>query len=426
MSVLPIREVRATIVERITRTPLGHPISLNIGMDEEWSPRIQGEVVIPDRLDLSAWDLGGGLWKLQGDVLTLELETRFGSGLTVADLTAAYGGTVAAVTAAHGGSVRAVTEAHTRPWHPGELLQPLSAATALWGGSVAAVTADHAGRVAEITRRLRVPGGTHLISPTEQLRLVLRIREQTPDELDGTITIQVASEDVRLHDYRHTATSVLQSLHTSLRPLVAEVLQRIGQNAGPQHRIELAPGPDLTITAGQEWKPGQTAWEFLHPILEAAGWSLYADAAGLYRLEPRTTTVAPDTLHVELNLIDYRPRTDLRDGWYEGAIVEYTDADPEIPTQRYDVYLMPGAQRIMHETRPGVRTMPGAAEQLVTRSRTRSTIGDAEAVTMLRLRPGQRAPIRSPLRADHGTIRALTHRLPDAETTIRFRDIIPD
>jgi hypothetical protein len=90
------------------------------------------------------------------------------------------------------------------------------------------------------------------------------------------------------------------------------------------------------------------------------------------------------------------------------------------------VYLMPGARRIMHDTRPGVRTMAGAAEQLVTRSRTRATIGDAEAVTMLRLRPGQRTGINSPARFDHGTIRALRHRLPDAETTLAFRDIIPD
>lgn len=426
MSTIPIREVRATIVERITRTPLGRPISLNVGMDEEWSPRIQGEVVIPDTLDLSAWHLGGGLWKLQGDVLTVELETRYGPGFTVADLTAAYGGSVAAVTAAQGGSVRAITEEHTRPWHPGELLQPLAAATALWGGSTAAVTADHGGKIAEITRRLRQPGGSYLIPDTEHLRLVLRIREQTRDELDGTITIAVASEDVRLHDYRHTASTLLQSTHTRIRPLVEDVLRRIGQDAALWHRIELAAGPDTVIASKQEWKPGQTAWEFLHPIIEQIGWTLYADESGVYRLEPRITTVAPDSLHGDRNLIDYRPATDLKNAYYEGAIVEYTDGDPLIPAQRFDVYLMPGAQRIMHDTRPGVRTMPGAAEQLVTRSRTRATIGEAEAVTMLRLRPGQRAGIRSPQRTDHGTIRAVRHRLPDAETSLSFRDIIPD
>ncbi|MBL5972429.1 MAG: hypothetical protein D3X82_01265 [Candidatus Leucobacter sulfamidivorax] len=420
--VVPIREVRARILQRITRAGLGEPITARVSEDEEWSPRIQGEVTIPATLDLYP-PVPPNIWKLQGDYLLLELETRYGPGLSLADLTAAYAGSIAAVTAQHGGSVEAITRAHTRPWNPGEPILPLAEATALWGGATAAVTADVGGSMAAITRALRVPGGSYLPAETERTVYQLRTRRTAPNTVEGTITLELASEDVRLHDYRHTAASVLQSTHTRLRPLVAEVLGIIAAGAGDWVTVELMPGPDVAIAAGPEWKPGMTAWDFLHPVLEAVGWQLYTPADGIYRLEPRTTRTAPQPLDQAVNLIEYLPVTDLKDAYYDGAIVEYTDADELIPSQRFDVYLMPGAQRILHETRPGIRTMPGAAEQLVTRSQQRGRTGTARTTLALPLGAGQRVQILPGGVQQHGTIRSLTHTIPDAETSMQFRDI---
>lgn len=423
--VLSIRENHATILERITHERLGSPISVRLRLNEEWSPRITGDIVIPDTLDLSASHLPGQLWKLQGDTLTMRLETWYGPGLPVKDITEhRTEARCSYFTITPGASCEAMTRLYTHPWHPDELLQPLSAATALYGGTPSTVTATHQPVTpAKLTRDLRQPGGSYLIPDTETLLLALRIRAQTPNELDGTITLQVASEDVRLHDYRLTEVTELLSTHTSLRHLVADVLRRIIDTATDLNRIELAGGPDITIPTGQIWEPGQTAWDFLNPTIEAVGWTLYTDPAGVYHLEPRQTTTTTHTLDADRNLIDYQPTTDLTAAFYDAAVVEYVDADVNIPSARFDVYAPPGFQRVMHETRPGTRPVAGAAEQLVQRSRTRAAIATAQTLTLFELLPGHRVAISSVDRNDQGTVTAITHSLPDAESTVELRDI---
>lgn len=423
MSVLPIRAVHAKIVERITHTPLGEPISVRIRMNEEWSPRIIGDITIPDTLDISASHLPGQLWKYQGDTLTLLLETWYGPGLPIKDITEhRTEARCSYFTITPGASCEAMTRLYTHPWHPDELLQPLSAATLLYGGTASAVTAAHTPVTPEkLTRDLRQPGGSYLIPDTETLLLALRVRAQTPHEIDGTITLQVASEDVRLHDYRLAETTELLSTHTSLRHLVADVLRRIIDTSNELARIELAGGPDITIPDGQLWQPGQTAWEFLNPTIEAVGWTLYADSAGIYHLRPRETVASPHLLDADKNLIDYTPTTDLADAFYDAAVVEYMDA--EEPDPRYDVYAPPGFQRVMYESRPGTRPVPGAAAQLVQRSRTRAATATAQTTSMFEVQPSQRVQVASVDRTDYGTVTAITHTLPDAETTLELRDV---
>lgn len=175
-----------------------------------------------------------------------------------------------------------------------------------------------------------------------------------------------------------------------------------------------------------------TAWEFLHPILEAVDWTFYADEVGRYRLEPRTPSAASVQLDPELNLIKTEYVDDRAGDFYDGAVIEYTDADPLNMAQRFDSYA-PWATRIAHETRPGIKTMPGAARAFVERAQTRGKSGSAEALTLLPLRPGQRIATYMGVREangetfpyfHYGTIRALTHNLPAGEMSISLRDII--
>ncbi|QBE48746.1 hypothetical protein [Leucobacter triazinivorans] len=425
---IPIRAVSARLLERITLAPLAEPISVSLSMDEEWSPRMQGTITVPDTADLS----GGLLWKHQGDTITLELVTRYGPMLGVAG-DGDPGGSCAALTARFGGSVARWREDLTRPWNPGEHIEPLSTATGLWGGAVAAVTTDHAGDVDAITGRLRVAGGSYRIRPTERLLLRLRVRRILPSAQEGTIVYEVAGEDTRLHDYRRTSTTAKTFTERfSLRQVVHEVLTEIAAGSNPVYSIGLHPGPDIAIPESALWDPAVSAWEFLQPILEAVGWTLYADTDGLHRLHPRSTETAPVILDATDNLSRWEPVTDYETAYYDGAMVEYLDAEPLDP-RRWDVYMMPGATRILHETRPGIRHLPGAAEQLVTRSRTRAGRATAHATVQLGLRPGHRVEVRLPpydahgtpvVPVHHGTLATLTHTYPDAETTFGFRDVI--
>ena len=414
---LPIRQATARLLERFTEAPIATPINLTLSQDESWSPRVQGELTAPLRL-LDELDRPGGsvaLGKWQADTLTLELTTQYGRGRSCAEYTAAMLQGKAALLA--------LAYSKPAPWHPGEPISPLSAATAKWGGKVSTVTAAVGGSVTKLTAALRQPGGSYDIPPTERRLVRVRRRKETPNPLDGTVTITLVSEDVRLHDYRNTDTSTYVNLNTSLRPLVSDVLAKITEGMHDAHSVQLAGGADVVIATGQEWKPAQTAWDFLHPILEAVGWQLYTGLDSIYRLEPRGDKPAPYGLDASRDLIDFQRVVDRADQFYDAAMIEYTDAPEANPAQRWDIYTYPGAQRIAHETRKGIRTMAGAAEQLVQRSRTRSTPGTAESTVQLGLEPGHRPAWRTPWRTEHGTITALTHIYPDAETRYTLRDI---
>lgn len=415
---LPIRQVSARVVERVYGGALGVPISLTITQDESWSPRVQGELTAPRRLldQIERPNDSAALGKLQGDLLTIKLATRYGRQRTCADYT---------VVMLAGGAPALLDAARTPPipWHPGEPIMPLSAATARWGASVAAVTAECGGSIAAITRALRQPGGAYDVPPTELRTVRVRRRKETPTDLEGTVTITLAGEDVRLHDARNTATAAYVNYYTSLRALVTDVLGKVYEYSLDIDRPKLTPGATVAITTGQEWKPAASAWEFLHPILEAAGWQLYADLAGVYQLEARIATPAPHGLDASVDLIDFVPVRDRTDGYYTAAMVEYTDGNPAIPAERWDVYAPAGSHRVAHETRPGKRLSAGAAEQIVARARARATPGTAQSTVQLDLLPGHRLPIRTPWRTEQATISALTHTYPAAETRYELRDI---
>src|SRR5690606_6010024 len=150
-------------------------------------------------------------------------------------------------TALHDGSFAALTRSHTRPWHPTEHTHPSSAASDLCHGSTAAITADVCGSTVALTLTLRQPGGSNDTPPTEKQLYRLRIRDRIPNVAERTLTLTVTGEDVRLQDFRHTENTKLESLYTSLRALVTDVLARIRSDAGFWHTIQLAPGPDVTI-----------------------------------------------------------------------------------------------------------------------------------------------------------------------------------
>ena len=417
MTTLPIREPRVRIVERLTGAPIGTPVSLSVKIDESWSPRVQGELTAPTQLLDQIAAPGGdvALGKLQGDYLVIELATRYGRGRPVSEYTKAKQISRA--------KLMELIRSKPAPWHPGEPISPLSAATALWGGKVSRVTADVAGSMARLTAALRQPGGAYDVPPTEHMTLRVRRRKETPNDLDGTVTISFAGEDVRLHDFRHTGTSAYVNYYTTLRALVNDVLGKVTAYSPDVWSVELGGTQDVPIATGQEWKPAQTAWEFLHPILESVGWQLYADPAGAYWLTPRETVVAPLELDAARDLIDFSIVRDRAEGYYDGAMIEYTDGDDANPAERWDIHAPLGAQRIAHETRPGKRLIPGAAQNLVERSHGRATPGTAKATVQLTLDAGQRVAARTPWGTEYATISALTHTYPDAETALDLRDI---
>lgn len=144
----------------------------------------------------------------------------------------------------------------------------------------------------------------------------------------------------------------------------------------------------------------------------------------MYQLAARVTSSTDVELHHELNLIDFEIERDRAAAFYDGAIVEYTDAPIGSPADRYDVYAPEGAQRIGYESRRGENAIAGAAERLVERAWGRATPGSATATVQLGLLPGQRPTITTPSHTRSATISSITHEWPAAESRLELRDII--
>jgi hypothetical protein len=379
--------------------PITDPLAIRLGMDEAWSPRIQGSVTLHTN-DAAL---------ITADAVIVRLRQTFGPDMSVAAITDWWRGSLAAITARVGGSVALVTAQFTKPWNTFEGLRPLAAFTARWGGVVALVTSNPGGRVSKITQEMRQLGGTYSPPPAQVIEVRARIRPAQVSPPDGLIEFAIAGEDILMHDYRRVQGTTYLSPHTSLRALVQFALDYVG--------LSLAPSADETIPAGAEWAPAQTIFEFLHPVLESVGMTLYADVNTLMRLAPYTPVASVHTYRHDSNLtgfaLDITPP-------YDGAVVEYTGQDPAA----YDIYAPLVAQRILHETRESVYPGAGAASELVARSLTRGREATLTATGGYAVRPLDRVAI-FPTDLEHqGTVSAIAWDYPNATSTVRIRDYV--
>lgn len=379
------------------RVPIIDPLEITLGAEETWSPRLRGRVTIhSDDLDALT------------DSVIVRLRAAFGSDMSVASLTAWAGGSVANVTALAGGDVSAITAAHTQPLNPFETLQPIAHYTTLYGGDLSAVTAAHGGNVAFLTAVGRQPGGTYLPPDPQHIEARLRVRNISSKSRDGLHDIDLVGEDIALHDYRRMSDTVYVSPHTTLRALTQYVIDVVGGT--------LATGPDLTITAGAEWAPGQTAWDFLYPVAEANGWSLWADEEGTYRLEPPALNLSPFELDREQNLIEWNlDENPIEDS----VVVEYTGGT----VKEYDIYSPAGAARTRIETRETAYPGPGAAEEIALRAATRARTATAVATSLYELRPLDRINCTPPGSTVTATVSAVEWNYPAATMQITLRDL---
>ena len=395
---IPLSRHTAVILDD-TGAPLPvDPVSITVSLDDEWSPYIQGRIVV-HASDAAALDRARVL---------VRLRQAFGPDLPVAALTDWAGGSIAEVTRLAGGAARAITAALVIPWNRFEQLRNLKLFTARWGGSVAAVTADCAGTVATVTELMRQPGGSYDPPPAQTLDCLVRVRPAEANPATGLVEYEIEGEDIALHDYRRTAATTWESPHIRLRALVIYLLDHVGGI--------LDPSDDPLILSGATWAPGQTIWDALHPVLEAVGYRLTAGLDGRYRLDPDGAAPSGVILDADTNLVDWQTSTEPP---YDGAIIEYTGATPST----YGVYAPPGAQRILHETRATVKPGNAAAELLALRAAARGRSARATCTALYGLRPRTTTevhPLGPPVSA---VVSAVTWTYPDARMAVTLRNL---
>lgn len=380
------------------RTPIIDPIDISLETDEMWSPRWRGRVTIHAD-DLAALT----------DRVIVRLRSAFGSDLSIAALTEWAGASVSGMTARAGGVVSAITAYLTRPWNPFETISPVSYFTTLYGGDVSTVTAAHGGTVASLTAQSRQPGGAYLPPSPQHVEATLTVRDIRSNTREGTHEIELAGADIALHDYRHMSATTYVSPHTSLRALTQYVLDLVGGT--------LAPGTDVTIAAGAEWSPGQTAWDFLHPVAEANGWTIWADESATYNLAAATVNASPIELDAETNLTEWTPETAPTD---DAVLVEYTGETPVA----YDIYAPAGFKRPRIETRETTYPGAGAAQEIALRAATRAKTGVASCTNLYGIRPLDRVTVRPPSAPLTATVSSVEWNYPAATMSVRVRDLV--
>lgn len=301
---------------------------------------------------------------------------------------------------------------------------PVSAMSADWVGlKLSNLSTRFAGKaVRDISAGYYRPWNTFGARNATRRAFDLAVRARPIDHNDGTLTLTLASDEALLQDYALVATAPYAPGNTSVRTIVSYVLSLIGG--------VLQPGTaDGVVNAdASTWTPGDTAWQYVTPLVEQAGLRLWCDEQRRWYLQV-SGTAAPGQLTLAVARTVTQATDDItRDGdWYDAVVVVYTWTDAaNVQRTQYDVASVPGFSKVKTLTRentpyPG----PGAAQQVlnrrigVGRQQTVSAVSDYTAT------PTQALSLALPdADTQTGFLSAVTWRLPAAEMDVKSRGLV--
>lgn len=353
-------------------------IDATIALDEGWSPYVQGSVTIglPDSTLLNAIDPRN---KVRMRVF---MEQSFGESQKVSLLTTLYGGSTLA----------GLTLAYTTKF--------LFQLSALWF----------------------TPWNTFGVRSTTRRDLYVGIRSRNIDHLAGTVVIDVASDEAYLQDYALTTSLTYAPGTATVRAAVTDALARIGaflQSGTADGAIE---------ANASKWLPGQTAWDYLAPLVQKAGLRLYCDEKGSFWLvssnyvEPGQTQLTyTGTIVTAEDTIDRS-----KNNWFDAVVIRYkwTDALGAQQTA-YDIATQPNYSKVNtldYETEyPG----PGAAAAVLARTLAKGREQAVTAVSDYSVTPSQSVSVILPnTLTQTGYVASVTWNYPGDEMDVATRGLI--
>ena len=253
-------------------------------------------------------------------------------------------------------------------------------------------------------------------STRRSLDLVLRSREV--DHATGTMRLAAASDEALLQDYGLVATTATSAGSSSVRAICAWVLAKVG--------LVLYPGSaDGTVT-DSTWSPGQNAWDYLRPLVDAVGLRLWCDdrrnfyltepidgTAGGLSISAKYATTATDALDRE------------RD-WYDAVVITYRWRDAAGNDQTaYDTAAVAGYSKVLALTYDRPYPGPGAAAAMLSRVSGRGRQQTLGAVNDYSVAPGMALTITLPnAPIQTGLLAAVTWQVPGDEMRLTTRDLI--
>jgi len=390
------------------------PISVDVQVDETWSPYVRATVVVPTNAMPYSPDPRYALF------LGLRLQQDFGDLIYNKEITADYAGDVSNITAAFGGDVSDITRAYSKPWNIFEQALPISTVTAAYGGDVSNLTAADLMEVWRMSDFLH-SSGTFNPAPSTIFDGYLMLRSVTKNYLNGETTLELTSHEAILQDSIGYPSDLIFT-YTSLRAIINQILaETIGVFT------QLQPGPaDYTYSPayGVNWRPEQTAWDYLNALVTAANLVLYCDEKGDWYLDYAYSTTGDLYLKDDDNITTLTSRIDRNsEQFFDYAIVEYRYGGMPsyksfgvsgFPISKDRYFLIENVQD------PG----GNPAQAMVWRAVTRGETYEIEAISNYDARPRQEMTIDVTGEAiKTAIVQSIRWSLPSARMSVDIRDL---
>lgn len=353
-------------------------VEATVGLDEAWSPFVQGSLTI----GVPSAELLATLDPRDKVRMRLFLEQSFGESQTVAHLTDLFGG----------GTIASMTTAWT-----GEFLFSLSA---LWF----------------------TPWNSFGVRSTTRRDFYVGVRSRVIDHVAGTVTLDVSSDEAYLQDYALTSTLTYAPGTGTVRAAAADALARIGAH------LQAGTADGAIEVASSKWLPGQTAWDYLSPLVQKAGLRLYCDEKGAFWLvdsdytEPGQTTLTyTGTLKTAEDTVDRNANN-----WFDAVVIRYKWTDALGASQTaYDIAAEPDFSKVNtleYDTEyPGA----GAAQAVLNRALAKGREQSVTAVSDYSVSPSQAVSIALPdTLTQTGYVASVSWQFPGDEMNISTRGLI--
>jgi hypothetical protein len=247
----------------------------------------------------------------------------------------------------------------------------------------------------------------------------LTVRSRELNLNDGTMTFQLASDEALLQDYALVQSVNYAPASLDLRTIVKEVLSKIGGG--------LVPGTDTAIVSSTAaiWPPGQTAWDYLQPLIKNVGLRLYCDEQRMWHLNTDTTILdglvelfSVGTIKTTSEVIDRNAGE-----WFDAVVIKYTYVnDLGATVTAYDTANVEKFKKVKLIEYQSAYPGPGAAQRILNRAIARGRQQDVNAVSNYAVSPTTACTIYiTGYPTLNNYIQAVTWNFPSDEMTIKTR-----
>lgn len=298
--------------------------------------------------------------------------------------------------------------------------EPLSALSAAWAGTTLATqTAALANTFLHgLSATYGQPYnafGTRA-STRRSLDLVLRSREV--DHANGTMYLTAASDESLLQDYALVATAATSAGSSSVRGICAWVLGKVG--------LVLYPGTADGTVDDSTWLPGQSAWDYLRPLVDAVGLRLWCDdRRNFYLADPIDGTAGGLSISAKY-ATQATDAIDMERDWYDAVVITYSWRDAAGNDQTaYDTAAAGGYSKVLALTYDRPYPGRGAAAAMLRRTLGRGRQQTLEAVSDYSAAPGMAVTVTLPnTPIQTGLLSAVSWQVPGDEMRLTPRDLI--